>query len=348
MPSATSSTTPSRVLYVDHQGATVRCMGPRLAVDVPTDAGRLCSQSMPWRDLARVVLVGGVHCTTQTQARLMKQGIDCVYLSTRGRLKGRLVPAHHPQVERRRAQYAASLDTARCLHIARRLVEAKVANMRTLLQRHRRAHAAPGLDRAIDALDTHSERITTAASLQTLRGLEGSAARWYFQSFGHCIRRTNPAFTFSRRTRRPPGDAVNALLGFMYALLKSEVWSAAATAGLDPYLGLYHQPRAYTPALVLDLMEPFRPVLADAAVLSLLNRRVIQETHVEPRHGGVYLNEAGRKACYRAMSQRRDTSIRHPRLQVSLPYHRILHAEALHLADVLTGDAGELQPFFIR
>ena len=348
MPSASSTSTAHRVLYVDHQGATVRCMGPRLAVDIPTTAGKLCSQSMPWRDLSRVVLVGGVQCTTQTQARLMKQGIDCVYLSTRGRLKGRLVPAHHPQIERRRAQYAASLDTNRCLPIARGLVEAKVANMRTLLQRHRRTHATKELGRVIDALDTYSDRIAAASSLGTLRGLEGSAARWYFQGFGHCIRRSDPAFAFSRRSRRPPGDAVNALLGFMYALLKSEVWSATATAGLDPYIGLYHQPRAYTPALVLDLMEPFRPVVADAAVLSLLNRRVIQPTHVEARNGGVYLNEAGRKACYRAMSKRRDTTIRHPRLQISLPYHRILHAEAMHLADVLAGDTTDFVPFYIR
>lgn len=227
-------------------------------------------------------------------------------------------------------------------------MEAKVANMRTLLQRQRRTHGSRGLSTTIDRLDDFATGIADTSSLDSLRGLEGAAARCYFTGFGQCIRRAEPAFRFEKRTRRPPKNAVNALLGFMYALLKSDVWGATATAGLDPYLGLYHQPRAYTPALVLDLMEPFRPVLADAAVLSLLNRRVIQEQHVEARDGGVYLTETGRKACYRAMSHRRGTTIRHPRLGVSMPYHRILCAEARHMADVLCDKVPTLDPFFIR
>ena len=193
--------------------------------------------------------------------------------------------------------------------------------------------AAPARTLYVDTLERRHMR---ADSLDLLRGLEGAATRAYFKAWPALIQRDEPAFCFDTRDRRPPGDAVNALLGFTYALLQKDVRAGCAAAGLDPSLGLLHSPRPNMPAAVLDPMEPFRPALADSVVLSLLNRRAVGPGHFEKRDGGTYLNKAGRTAVYKAYGRRRTDTVTPPDYDRALPYVRVLELQARRLARALT------------
>jgi CRISPR-associated protein Cas1 len=159
------------------------------------------------------------------------------------------------------------------------------------------------------------------------------------------ISRDDPAFAFPRRSRRPPEDAVNALLGFVYSLLEKDVHAACVIAGLDPYLGLLHRPRPRTPSAVLDLMEAFRPVVADSVVLSLVNRGGIAPEHFEERDGGVYLNEEGRKRVYKAYGRRRAETVTPRDRESSLPYYRLFEREARRLVQALADASTEISVF---
>jgi CRISPR-associated protein Cas1 len=185
-------------------------------------------------------------------------------------------------------------------------------------------------------------------SRESLLGLEGAATRAYFSAWPALLSRSEPSLQFMGRTRRPPQDAVNALLSFTYSLLQKDVHAACIIAGLDPYLGVLHVPRRTLPAMVLDLMEAFRPVVADSVVLALLNRGAFQSRHAEPRDEGVYLTEAGRKLVYKAYGRRRSDTITLPGMGRSLPYYRAYELQARRMAAALEGKATDYQAFRMR
>jgi CRISPR-associated protein Cas1 len=214
---------------------------------------------------------------------------------------------------------------------------------RRLYRRACRA-SCPALETALSTFGDLERRHMRADDLDTLRGLEGAATRAYFQAWPTLIQREAPTFDFDGRSHRPPGDAVNALLGFTYALLQKDVRAACAAAGLDPSLGLLHGPRPNLPAAVLDLMEPFRPALADSVVLSLLNRGTVRPDHFEDRDGGTYLNKRGRTAVYKAYGQRRTATVTPPGYDRTLPYVRVLELQARRLARALTEEV-KFTPF---
>jgi CRISPR-associated protein Cas1 len=239
-------------------------------------------------------------------------------------------------------------DPAFALAFARDVVATKIRNQRTLLQRN---HVEPSrlvLARLKDLAGTAVE----AATLESLLGVEGTAARLYFEQFAGMIKTEDdeglPAFQFEHRNRRPPRDPVNALLSFAYGLLTKDLTIVCHAVGFDPFVGFYHQPRFGRPALALDLMEGFRPLIADSSVLSALNTRMVTARDFIQAGRAVALTAAGRKGLLRAYEQRMDSLVTHPLFGYRASYRRVLEIQARLLARVVTGELPRYPGFETR
>jgi CRISPR-associated protein Cas1 len=230
-------------------------------------------------------------------------------------------------------------------------VTGKIRNQRTLLQRN---HVEPR-EETLLGLKQMAERAERAENVEELLGIEGNAARLYFQDFGGMIKLEGDGsyerqfrFDFSGRNRRPPRDAVNALLSLAYSLLVKDFTIACYAVGFDPYMGFYHQPRFGRPALALDLMEPFRALIADSAVLTAINTRMVTPQDFVQAGPGVALTPGGRRGFFRAYELRMDTLVTHPLFEYRVSYRRLLEIQARLLARVLEGEIGEYPVFITR
>ena len=204
---------------------------------------------------------------------LLESGVDTVFLSTAGKFRGRLVSGEGKNVELRRAQFAHLDDEPFLLDLAQRFVRGKVQNSRSVMRRQQRDLQDPDLESALIRMRHVVSRLDSTQTLDELRGWEGTAAAMWFACFPKMVK--VDGFPFGGRTRRPPKDALNALLSFGYTMLEGTVTTAAQTVGLDIFVGHLHSVANGKPSLVLDLMEEFRPVLVDATVLRAVNRRQI-------------------------------------------------------------------------
>jgi CRISPR-associated endonuclease Cas1 len=237
-----------------------------------------------------------------------------------------------------------------CLRIAKGLVETKILNARTLLRRNWRDETEPGV--LMDDLKRDADQATRASDLQELLGIEGAAAARYFGAFKHAIKRDMDAktfvFDFTTRNRRPPTDPVNALLSFAYSLL-ARTWTIALTAvGFDAYRGFYHQPRYGRPALALDMMEPFRPLIADSSVLSAINNGEVRPSDFISAGGSVSLTNDGRKRFIGTFERRLSQEVTHPVFGYKLSYRRLLELHARLFGRFLLGDIKDLPSFTTR
>ncbi|TVR55560.1 MAG: type I-C CRISPR-associated endonuclease Cas1 [Puniceicoccaceae bacterium] len=251
----------------------------------------------------------------------------------------------------RRAQYRAADQPEASLAIARNLVAAKITNSRQVLLRAARDHgtkSAQRTEKLLTVSDQLAHRIRyamIASHLDSLRGIEGDAAAFYFAAFPQLL--TTPGLTINGRERRPPRDPVNALLSFLYVLLMHDCRSAAESCGLDAQCGFLHRDRPGRPSLALDLMEEFRPVLSDRAALTLINRQQITARDFETReNGGVYLREESRKTVLTHWQERKQTEITHPLLEEKITLGLLPHIQARLLARHLRGDL-DAYPAFI-
>jgi len=231
------------------------------------------------------------------------------------------------------------------------MVLGKVANSRTVIDRARRDHAllvdGPALRGASDYLKGTLPSIQGAKTVESLRGLEGNAAKRYFGVFGQLVLHQREAFSFETRTRRPPQDNINALLSFLYTLLTYEVASALETVGLDPYVGYLHSDRPGRPSLALDMMEELRSVCADRLVLSLINRKQVNgKGFIQKESGGILMDDDTRKEVIGAWQKRKQEEIIHPFLKERIPFGLIPHVQASLLARHLRGDIDAYPPFF--
>ncbi len=213
----------------------------------------------------------------------------------------------------------------------RQMIAGKIRNCRVLLRRNGGDSAA----RTVAQLSELARHAEEAAGAAELLGVEGTAARLYFDAFPQLVSRAavlpGPGFT-GLRNRRPPTDAVNCLLSFCYGMLTKEIMAACLSVGFDPYIGLFHRPRFGRPALVLDLAEEFRPLLADSTVLTLINNREIAASDFLVRAGAVTLTAGGRKAVIRAWERRMTTEVRHPMFGYTVSYRRAVELQARILA----------------
>ncbi len=328
-------------LYVLARGGRVGLDGEELVVH--TEGKR---SSVRLSNTSQVCLFGNVQLTTPALRALAERGIPVAYFSRGGWYYARVLGHEPKNVELRLAQYACAVDPQRCLELARTWTASKIRNGRTLLRRNAQA-VGPVV---LSELEQLAKKAEAAASLDALLGIEGSAARVYFQSFTGMLRGKAAlgAFDWEGRSRRPPKDPINALLSFAYSLLSKDVSIALALAGLDPMLGFFHQPRFGRPALALDVMEEFRPLVADSVVLSVLNNGVVDERSFVVRAGAASLTAAGRKDFLLAWERRLDQLVTHPVFGYRISYRRVLEVQARLLGRWLLGELEALPPFRTR
>jgi CRISPR-associated protein Cas1 len=329
-------------LYVQEVGARVGVSGH--CVQVKDSEGRKVMDA-PLVDVSHLVVMGNVQVSTQALRELSSRAIPVAWLSTGGWLSGLLDGLGHGQVALRRAQYQAADDAQRTLALARAFVAAKIANARTMLRRNLEA-SSPGLMLDLAQL---VERAEAAESLEVLLGHEGNAARLYFENFaGLLVDDSLGTFDFTTRNRRPPKDAVNALLSFCYSMLTKDLAVASRLVGFDPYLGFLHQPRAGRFSLALDLMEEFRPIVADSVVVSVINTKMLGPSDFIRRGVGVTLSAEGRKKVLRAWERRLAEKVTHPVFGYRVSYRRIFEMQCRLLGRHLRGEIPEYPAFRTR
>ncbi|MFT3938144.1 type I-C CRISPR-associated endonuclease Cas1c [Rhodopseudomonas sp.] len=334
-------------LYVTTEGASLRKDGENLVAEVENEE----RARVPFHMLASVVVFGAVYVSPPLIQALAARGITIVLLDRAGRFQARIEGPVSGNVLLRRAQYRVS---ERPTDIVRSFVSAKVANQRTVLQRSLRDYGeemAVGLRSRIEAVVDRLAGILrrvgmTDLDVEALRGAEGEAAFCYFSVFGSLIRVTDPEMQFGGRSRRPPRDAVNAVLSFIYVLLTHDCRSAAEAVGLDPAVGFLHRDRPGRPSLALDLMEELRPVLADRLALSLINRRQLRPRDFETQDGGAtLLTDDGRRTVLTAWQDRKKEERQHPFLGETAQLGLVPYLQAQLLSRHLRGDLDAYPPY---
>ncbi len=342
-------------LYVNESGAYVGKRGERIEVrgrPEKKDRDRPMLADIRLCDLSQVALFGHVQISSEAMHALLDAEIPVSFFTYGGWFRGSATGLPSKNIELRRRQFAVAADPPACLRLARGFVAAKIENQRTLLRRN----GEPS-DRVLDELKRLAGAVAGAESLPTLLGLEGNAARLYFQSLPSMLKPRGGSgngegsgfrFAFERRNRRPPEDPVNALLSFAYAMLARDFTVACWTSGLDPYLGFYHQPRFGRPALALDLMEEFRPVIADSAVLTAVNTGVVQPADFLRRGNAVALAPEGRRRFLQAYERRMEQLVTHPVFGYQISYRRVLEVQARLLGRALLGEIDGYPSFLVR
>ena len=327
----------AKPLHVVEQGAYIGKDGERLRVELKGTK----VTSIKLIDVSQVCLYGNIQITTQALAELIDRGIPVCYFSQGGWFRGITGGFTHRNVEIRIRQYAAAADPSLGLPIARAFIGGKIRNGRTLLRRNLEGDSG----RLLDQLSERATEAERATSIETLLGIEGMAAKEYFSGFKRLLKL---GFEFDGRNRRPPTDPVNATLSFLYAVLTKEVHVAVQAAGLDPMLGMLHQPRYGRPSLALDLAEEFRPLLADSVALWLINTGEVQASHFVHRAGACGLTKAGKRAVIGGWERRLDTEVTHPIFNYALSYRRVVALQARLLARTLSGEIPAYPPFKTR
>ncbi|MEY4580824.1 MAG: hypothetical protein RL701_5527 [Pseudomonadota bacterium] len=327
-------------LYVQDHGAQIGLSGERLRV-----RGQDGSTHVRLMNTAQVVVRGNVQISTQAARALLDRGIPVVYLTGGGWFSGRLAGTDTNNIDLRMAQYRAAQDPKSCLRLARDFIAAKIRNTRTMLRRNHEAVDPVVLGQ----LKQLTRKARQCESLESLLGIEGAAARVYFQSFSGMFKPHKlGAFDFERRNRRPPRDPVNALLSFAYALLTKELVITLSSVGLEPLLGFYHQPRFGRPALALDLMEEFRPLIADSVVLSAMNTGIVGADDFVRLAGACNIKDHARRRFIEAYERRMDQTVTHPIFGYSVSYRRVLELQARLLSRVLLGELTQYPAFVTR
>ncbi len=342
-----------RPLYLNTQGTRLGREGDVLQVR----GDGVVSQEIRLRELNQINLFGNVQLTTQAIQAMIGAGIPLLYFTQRGWFYGMTSPLGLKNVQMRREQFRAADDPKFCLWLAKQLVAGKIRNCRTLLMRNHREPPAETL-RDLKRLASQTMR---ADSLASLLGVEGTAARIYFQQFAGMIKvdcrlpnggaepeTASPTFDFRGRNRRPPRDPVNALLSLAYSLLTKDCTVAAAGVGLDPHLGFYHQVKPGKPALSLDLMEPMRPLIADSVVISAINNRMVTGDHFIRAGQSVVLSDIGRKHFFHAYEQRMDSLVTHPLFGYRVSYRRLLEIQTRLLGRLLVREISDYPVFTTR
>lgn len=331
--------TPDAYVRLDHDALKVEADGVKLV-------------QVPLHHLGSVMLFGNAMMSTQAMHRCASEGRAINLMDYGGRFKARVVGPMCGNVLLRQAQYEAQRDESKTREIARSIVAGKIKNCYQSVIRAARDTKVEEDGACLRvcgrALGVLLEALPLQKSTEAVRGIEGQAAALYFEVFGAMLLVPADEFSFRLRTRRPPRDRVNALLSFLYALLAADCTAACEGVGLDPQFGFLHTLRPGRPSLALDLMEEFRPCLADRLVLTLINRRQIRPEHFEQREEAgesVLLTEAGRKIVLGAYQERKKEEVPHPLLKEKAPLGLLPHLQARLLARHLRGDLDGYIPF---
>lgn len=331
-------------VYVQGQGMSVGLKGETLEI---RDKGKVVDEAR-LLDTAQLNLFGNVQVSAQALRELAARDIVVTHLSYGGWLTAVTTPPPHKNIELRRRQFQTADDPAACLRLARAFTAGKIRNCRTLLRRNARDLPEGVLHRLAES----RRRAERARMIEQLLGIEGTAAREYFGNLARMFKPGEggqaPAFEFTERNRRPPRDPVNALLSFLYAMLTKDMLVTLVGVGFDPYLGFYHQPKYGRPALALDLMEEFRPLVADSVAVGMINNGELRRSDFVERAGAVALTDSGRRRVIEAYERRMDTLVTHPKFGYAISYRRVFEVQARLLGRFLTGEIAAYPPFCTR
>jgi CRISPR-associated protein Cas1 len=336
-------------LFVTTPRAYLRKEGEAVAVRIQNEK----KLRVPLINLGGIVAFGSVGASPALLGACARAGLCVTYLTDDGRFLARVGGFTPGNVLLRRTQYRWADDHERCLAVARPMVLAKIANARHVLLRtvrdHPHAAGRAEVESAAARLQCALDDVAHCQDIDRLRGLEGDAAKTYFDVFDFMAVAQREHFTMNGRSRRPPLDRMNALLSFLYTLLTHDARAACESHGLDPQVGFLHADRPGRPSLALDLIEEFRPLLADRLALSLINRQQLSPTDfvVQPS-GGVLLTEAGRKTVIVAYQKRKQETLTHGFIGEKTTVGLLLHLQALLLARFLRGDLSGYPPFMAK
>jgi CRISPR-associated protein Cas1 len=336
-----------RPVYLNTQGLRVGRSGEVLQVK---EKDTLRQEIRPI-EISQLNLMGNIQVTTQVTQLLCESGIPVCYFSQGGWFYGITTGMATKNVFLRQAQFRLAAEPWFCLKLARRLVAGKIRNQRTMLLRN---HTEPP-ETSLRGMLEMAVRADAAERAEELLGIEGNAARLYFGAFDGMLKAGDKAETpegfrldFEGRNRRPPRDPVNALLSLGYSMLTKDLTIACYSVGFDPMMGYYHQPRFGRPALALDLMEPFRPLIVDSAVINAINTRMVTAADFMRSGDAVALTPGGRKSFYHAYELRMDTLVTHPIFDYRVSYRRLLEVQARLLGRMIEGEIGDYPIFITR
>lgn len=323
------------VLYVTQPDAVLSKKYEAFSVALKQEDGSWRKQSVPAQTVEQVVLMGNPQITGDALTYALELGMPVHYLSSVGRYLGSALPGYSRNGGLRLEQYAAYCDPQHRLRLVAAIVTAKIHNQYHVLYRHNQRE---------NRLKLLKQQVEAQQTLDQLRGVEGSAAREYF---AHWPKMLPAHWSFKGRNRRPPRDPVNALLSFAYALLRIQVTAAAHLAGLDPYVGYLHEVHHGQPALVLDLMEEFRPLVADNLVLAVLNNRELKPQDFNESLGACMLSDGGRKQFLQAFERKMTDEFKHPVYGYRCTYRRAIELQARLLSRHLQ-EAVPYKPLVLR
>ena len=323
-------------IVAQSHGTKVGIRGGTLQI---TEVDRGVVQEIPLASVESLSLLGSVQISTQAMHTLADRSIPVAMLSAAGRLVSIVDPLDSVSADTRRNQVRVFDRPEKCLELSRVLIAAKIRNQRTILMRN--ASDLPSSAR--ESLAEQASAAEKAESLASLRGHEGQAASIYFEHFGRMLNgELRDEFDQHGRQRRPPTDPVNSCLSMAYSMLTNECISSLRTGRLEPSIGAMHVSRPGRPALALDLMEPFRPLIADSLTISAFNRAELRPGHFQKTAAGCLFTDHGRKAFFEAYGRRMNDEVTHPTFGYKLSYRRMLILHARMIAAWLNGEIATL------
>lgn len=328
----------ARPMYVTEQGAYAGLRDGRVRVTQGRDNVIAEARLI---DVSQVNLYGNAQISTQLVRECFRREVPVLWFSYGGWFSGMAEGLPGKNVELRRRQAGVSLQAG--LPVARRMVNGKIRNARTLLMRNSRERDKG----VVESMRSLAEQALSAPRIESLLGVEGTAARLYFGQFSSMIRDDLP-FDFEGRNRRPPKDPVNCLLSYVYSLIIKDLTAITFGVGFDPYVGFFHRPRFGRPALALDLAEEFRPLIGDSVVVSMINNGEVRLHDFTTRSTGVSLTDDGRRAVLRAYERRLETEVTHPTFGYKVSYRRVMEVQARLLAAYVMGEVPDYVAFATR
>lgn len=304
---------------------------------------------IPALNLQAIVSFGYAGCSPGLMQLCVEREIDLSFLSPNGRFMARICGPVRGNVLLRRLQHETCSDPLRSLPIASAMIAAKIHNQRQNLLRHQRDNGKSNeIESAADKLKHSMHSAYSCLDFDTLRGVEGLAAKTYFETFNSLVLHQRDTFSFTERSKHPPKDPINLLLSFAYSLMTNEITSALECVGLDPYVGVFHTLRPGRVSLGVDVVEEFRSS-CERFVLSLVNRKQIQSKHFKYPSGEVpMLTDEGRKIFLTAWQTRKKDTITHPFLNLAMPIGLLPHIQAQLLARAMRGEIDTYPPFIIK
>ncbi len=304
------------ILYVTQPDAVINKAHEAFKIALKQEDGTWQKRTVPAQTVEQIVLMGNPQITGDALTYALNLGMPVHYLTYFGKYIGSALPGYSRNGQLRLAQFELYRDTEKRLELVKAIVTAKIHNQRSLLYRH---------DQKDDPLKLRKSLVKEQQTLDQVRGIEGIAAREYFSYWNDILKH---GWTFPGRKRRPPSDPVNALLSFAYGLVRVQVTAAVHIVGLDPYIGYLHEVHHGQPAMVLDLMEEFRPLVADSLVISIINNREIKLEEFTNSLGAYRLSDRGRKKFLQAFERKMNDEFKHPVFGYRCSYRRAIELQA--------------------